>query len=107
MSAKALKPSSTTKEPSATLRDIALEVAAVTGFSSADTYRALAEFVHSTTRHLKAGEKVHIAEFGIFEINFRREREGRNPQTKRPLVIKSSKTIRFRPSKMLKLHLDA
>lgn len=51
---------------------------------------------------LEAGDEVRIHKFGIFKISHRTAREGRNPQTGKPLHIPASRSARFVPSKNLK-----
>ena len=45
---------------------------------------------------------IQLIGFGTFKIASRAERMGRNPQTKEPMKIPASKTIRFIPSAALK-----
>lgn len=51
---------------------------------------------------LKAGEKVSLSSLGIFDINDRKARQGRNPATGEAIQIAASKSIKFRPTKSLK-----
>lgn len=48
------------------------------------------------------GQKVTIPGFGNFDTTDRKERMGRNPQTKEPMLIKASTGVRFKPGKALK-----
>ncbi len=51
---------------------------------------------------LKAQEKVSLQSLGIFDINDRKARQGRNPATGETIQIAASKSIKFRPTKSLK-----
>jgi DNA-binding protein HU-beta len=51
---------------------------------------------------LKSGDGVDISGFGKFSVNERAARQGINPNTKETIMIPSSKTIKFKPSKSLK-----
>ena len=51
---------------------------------------------------LKKGEEVAIAGAGKFVVKKRAARKGINPLTKKPITIKASKTVAFKPSKTLK-----
>lgn len=51
---------------------------------------------------LKAGDKVSLSSLGIFDINDRKARQGRNPATGEAIQIAASKSIKFRPTKSLK-----
>ncbi|MEM7349941.1 MAG: HU family DNA-binding protein [Acidobacteriota bacterium] len=51
---------------------------------------------------LADGEKVQIPGFGTFVVSARKERQGRNPQTNKPMTIPASNSVRFKPGKGLK-----
>ena len=51
---------------------------------------------------LADGDRVQIPGFGSFQISERAARTGRNPQTKQPMNIAASKSVRFKPGKALK-----
>ena len=52
--------------------------------------------------HLKAGDRLRLAGFGILEVKNRPARSGRNPATGAAIQIAASKKIAFRPAKDLK-----
>ena len=56
---------------------------------------------------LASGEKVGLVGFGTFEVSERAEREGRNPQTGQTMILKASKTPRFKAGKAFKDMLNA
>lgn len=47
-------------------------------------------------------DRVQVPGFGTFSVSFRKERQGLNPQTKQPITIPASKSVRFKPGKQLK-----
>ena len=51
---------------------------------------------------LAAGDKVSLVGFGSFSVKKRAAREGRNPQTGKPLKIKAKKVPVFKAGKALK-----
>ena len=55
------------------------------------------------TKHLKKGERIRIAGFGILQVRKRAARMGRNPATGEAIKIKASKKVAFRAAKDLKL----
>ena len=55
------------------------------------------------TKHLKKGERVKLAGFGILLVRKRAARMGRNPMTGEAIKIKASKKVAFRASKDLKM----
>ena len=63
----------------------------------------LNDLVGLITKHLKKGERIRIAGFGILQVRKRSARMGRNPATGEAIKIKASKKVAFRPSKELKL----
>ena len=63
----------------------------------------LGDLVSLITRHLKKGERIRIAGFGILQVRKRAARMGRNPATGEAIKIKASKKVAFRASKELKL----
>ena len=70
--------------------------------SKKDAEKALKAFVDVVSDELVKGEKVQLVGFSTFEVTERKEREGRNLQTKEPMIIPASKTPKFRPGKALK-----
>ena len=52
--------------------------------------------------HLKAGDRLRLASFGILEVKNRPARSGRNPATGAAIQIAASRKIAFRPAKELK-----
>ena len=51
---------------------------------------------------LANGDRVQIPGFGTFMVSHRKERQGLNPQTKQPMTIAASNSVRFKPGKGLK-----
>ena len=56
---------------------------------------------------VRAGNKVSISGFGIFNPTSRAARTGRNPQTGAPVKIAASKGVRFAPAQAFKNELNA
>ena len=67
-----------------------------------DAEKALNAFVESVEEALVNGDKVQLVGFGSFEVRERAERKGRNPQTKKEIIIKASKAPVFKVGKALK-----
>ncbi len=55
---------------------------------------------------LTQSEIVQIKDFGTFERVNRAERMGRNPKTGEQMLIKASKSVKFKPSKAIKDKLN-
>lgn len=55
---------------------------------------------------LLCGNRVRVKDFGTFERVQRAECMGRNPKTGEEMLIKASKSVRFKPSKAIKGKLN-
>ncbi|MGI6394086.1 MAG: integration host factor subunit alpha [bacterium] len=69
-----------------------------------------AELVDMFFEELKAGlvkdGEIQISGFGKFVVKEKKERKGRNPQTKKPLTISKRKVATFHHSQVLKDRLN-
>ena len=70
--------------------------------SKKDAEKALNAFLESVEGALKKDDKVQLVGFGTFEVKKRAARTGINPQTKKAIKIKASKTPSFKAGKALK-----
>ncbi len=77
-------------------------VAANAGLTKKDAEKAVSATLDVITEALKNGEKVSLVGFGTFEVRERKERQGRNPQTREPMTIPASKLPAFSAGKALK-----
>ena len=72
------------------------------GISKKDAEKALKAFTDVVADELKKGEKIQLVGFGTFEVSERAAREGRNPQSGKPMKIAASKAPKFKAGKALK-----
>ena len=77
-------------------------VAAKSEMTKKDTERFLSAFEGAVTDALVNGEKVQLVGFFTIDVVKRAAREGRNPQTGKPMKIPASKAPRFKVGKKLK-----
>ena len=70
-------------------------VATNAGLTKKDAEKAVSATLDVITEALKNGEKVSLVGFGTFEVRERKERQGRNPQTREPMTIPASKLPAF------------
>ncbi|MBM6715145.1 HU family DNA-binding protein [Gemmiger formicilis] len=77
-------------------------VATNAGLTKKDAEKAVSATLDVITEALKNGEKVSLVGFGTFEVRERKERQGRNPQTREPMTIPASKLPAFSAGKALK-----
>ena len=71
-------------------------IAAETKLSKADSKRALDAFIGATVKTLKKGDSLVLIGFGTFKVGNRAARNGRNPQTGKPIKIKAKKVVKFK-----------
>ncbi len=72
------------------------------GLSKKDSEKAVSAAIETIIASLKAGDKVQLVGFGVFEVKQRAARLGRNPKTKEQISIPASKVPQFKPGKALK-----
>lgn len=71
-------------------------------FTKKDSDKFLQAFIEIVTEELTKGGKIQLVGFGTFDVAERAAREGRNPQTGKPMPIPASKAPRFKVGKALK-----
>jgi DNA-binding protein HU-beta len=102
--AKANKPTAAAKSKRpVTIKHLAATLAEEHQMTKRTGEALLGDLVGLITKHLKKGERIRIAGFGILQVRKRAARMGRNPATGEAIKIKASKKVGFRPAKELKL----
>ncbi len=86
--------------------DIAENIQETTGFSKKVSNELLETVFSLLKRTLETGEKIKIAGFGNFEVQQKKERKGRNPQTGETIIIESRRILSFKASSVLKKSLN-
>ena len=71
-------------------------IAEKAGLQKVEAKRALEAYVEATTEALKGGDKVSLVGFGTLSVNERAARKGRNPQTKKVMMIPAKKVVKFK-----------
>ncbi len=69
--------------------------------SKAAAGKALGCTLDAISKSLKKGDKVTLIGFGTFSVTKRKARNGRNPQTGKPMKIKAKKVAKFKPGSKL------
>jgi len=82
--------------------DLVGRISTATGSSKTQAGAALDAFVGQVTSALKKGERVTLVGFGTFSTSQRKARDGRNPQTGKPIKIAARRVARFSPGAALK-----
>jgi DNA-binding protein HU-beta len=67
-----------------------------------DAEKAVNSLIRIVSQTLKKKGRLALAGFGTFSVAQRKAREGRNPQTGKPIKIPATKVVKFKPGKQLK-----
>lgn len=82
--------------------ELIASVADKSGLTKKDAEKAVNALFASVEEALVANDKVQIVGFGTFEVRERKERKGRNPQSKEEIIIPASNSPVFKAGKSLK-----
>lgn len=85
-----------------TKADLVDKIAAKSEMTKVNSERVLNAFIDSVQEILVEEGKLTLTGFGTFVVEDRKERTGRNPRTREPIVIPAVKVVKFRPGKILK-----
>jgi len=89
-----------------TKRDIVLDIYNKTGIAQKDVRVAVQKTLDAIADALLRGENVELRNFGVFEVQMRKSRIGRNPnQPEKDVVIPARAVIKFKAGKELKAGL--
>jgi DNA-binding protein HU-beta len=86
--------------------DLISAISEKSGLSKKNSEAALNAFISSVEDALVDGSKVVLVGFGTFEVKARAGRKGRNPQTKKEIMIPASKAPVFKAGKGLKAKVN-
>jgi DNA-binding protein HU-beta len=87
---------------SVTKADLVASIAAEADLKKVQAERALTALTNAIQGALVKGQKVTLVGFGTFSVSNRAERMGRDPQSKKPIKIPASKSVKFKPGKAMK-----
>jgi len=93
---------SSSKQTTVTMKHIAASIAESHEMPKKHAEEILGDMVGLLVKHLKKGDRIRIAGFGVLQVRKRAARMGRNPATGEPIQIKASKKVAFRAAKELK-----
>jgi len=85
-----------------TRRELVARVKDSLGCSRETALKAVNAVLDGIVAGLRSDKKVQLLGFGTFTVHHRKARKGRNPRTGQEIRIKASKTVTFRPSKVLR-----
>ena len=92
-----------------TKADLVEKVAAQVNLTKKDTEVVVDTIFDSISRALasKDDSKVELRGFGSFRVRGRQARQGRNPQTGKPVQVPAKRVPYFKPGKELKVLVDS
>ena len=77
------------------------------GFSKRESAKITETLFDIIKETLENGENVKLSGFGSFNIQHKRARRGRNPQTGEPMTISARRILSFKPSNVLREKLNS
>lgn len=87
---------------SVTKAELVAHIASEAGLKKVQAEAALSAMTGAIQAALVSGKKVVLVGFGTFSRQHRKARMGRDPQTKRPINIPASNSVKFKPGKAMK-----
>jgi len=81
-----------------TKADIVDRIAEGTGLTKIETKAVVEGFMTTVKEAMEEGRRIELRGFGVFEVEHRAPRTGRNPQTNEPVQIDARYEPVFRPS---------
>lgn len=85
-----------------TKAELIAQVAGEAQIRKVDAEKAINSLIRIVTDALKKDSRLALAGFGTFQVAQRKAREGRNPQTGKPIKIPATRVVKFKPGKQLK-----
>lgn len=86
-----------------TKRDLVVRISDETGLIQQDVAAVLQKSLDYIVEALVEGKTVEFRNFGVFEINVRKARIGRNPNKPEDVVtIPDRRVVKFKPGKIMK-----
>jgi nucleoid DNA-binding protein len=86
-----------------TKRDLVVRIADETGLIQQEVYDVIQKTLDYITESLARGDNVEFRNFGVFEVQERKARIGRNPNRPEQVVtIPPRKVVKFKPGKIMK-----
>jgi len=94
-------------KPNVVKSDLVEQVYRRVGFTRLEAEQAVDVLFREIKTGLANGESVRIAGFASFYLKNKKSRNARNPQTGKPILIRSRRVLTFKPSKRLLTSTDA
>jgi DNA-binding protein HU-beta len=85
-----------------TKAELIAQVAGEAQIRKVDAEKSINSLIRIVSETLKGKGRLALAGFGTFVVADRKAREGRNPQTGKPIKIPATRVVKFKPGKQLK-----
>jgi len=86
-----------------TKRELVVRIAGETGLIQQDVYAVIQKTMDYITESLVKGDTIEFRNFGVFEVNLRKSRIGRNPKKPAQTVtIPARKVVKFKPGRIMR-----
>ena len=89
-----------------TRKNLSNKIYKILGFSKNYSRKIVDDFFETLVFELIKSNRVKISSFGTFKVINKKERIGRNPQTKIEAKISQRKVVKFKPSMFIKEKLN-
>ena len=89
-----------------TRKELSNKISKRIGFSKNYSSIIVDDFFEMMVQHLIKFQKIKVSSFGTFEVINKKERIGRNPKTKKEVIITSRKIVKFKPSSIFKKKIN-
>lgn len=84
-------------------KDLVEKIAAESGISRLDVRTIVEGFIKNVKAEMRAGNRIEVRDFGVFEIKERKPRIGRNPKKPQDVVtIPARKVVHFKVGREFK-----
>ncbi|UCC95323.1 MAG: integration host factor subunit beta [Candidatus Omnitrophota bacterium] len=83
-------------------RDIVLKISQETGIKQVVVKDVVQRTFDTILEQLKAGKRIELRNFGIFQVKRRKRRIGRNPKTGEVVPVPERLTVVFKPGLKMK-----
>lgn len=91
-----------------TKRDLAMRIAEKTGYNQQQVMEVIQAALDAIIDQLATGEGLEFRNFGVFEVQTRKPRIGRNPKMPTNTVkIPERVVVKFKPGKVMKKKVSA
>lgn len=86
-------------------RDIVLKISQDTEIKQVIVKEVVQRTLDTIFESLKAGKRIELRNFGVFQVKKRKKRIGRNPKTGEVIPVPERKTVVFKPGLEMKKYI--